>query len=557
MSGLPWRLRRPVPPGGKPWLALAQAWDLSESCARLAWLRGCDQPEELAWRLDPVWSRTHDPYLLADMGAAVARIRQAIAGGEKICVYGDYDVDGVTATALLVRVLEKLGAQVQPFIPNRFNDGYGLHLDCIQEVIARDHATLLISVDCGVRSLEEVEATRAHGADWIITDHHTAGGSWPAATAVIHPFHGDYPERFLSGVGVAFKLAQALLDAVPFPTDRDASFLDGLLKLVALGTVADMVPLMGENALLVKRGLAALSQGNGPGLTALLAAAKTPFPITAQAIAFGLGPRLNAAGRMGGAESAVELLLTRDPQAAQELAEELEALNTERRHCQEALRGRLPAAGPEPFDLQVEAQAHKGVIGIVAGQRMRESGKPTAVCMVQDGVVHGSLRAPDGFDLVELLDLARPYLRSGGGHRAAAGISFELGRLGFVRRTLNQGAQAQLERGISRSQGLDGIGTEGVPTPEELARLEPFGQAFPSVAIALRGILKSSPKIFADKHLKVEVQGVELPVVHFGATPSQWPAAGAEVCFEASPLDHPRFGRQWRFDGWLGQEVLG
>jgi single-stranded-DNA-specific exonuclease len=398
--------------------------------------------EELAWRLDPGWARSTDPFLLEGVAAAVARIRKALGAHEPICVYGDYDVDGVTATALLVRVLEKLGAAVSFFIPNRFNDGYGLHLDCIREAAARGPA-LMVSVDCGVRSVAEVAASRELGLDWIITDHHALGPELPGAAAVVHPGLGGYPNPNLAGVGVAFKLAQALLDAAPCPKDGDGPFLDGLLKLVALGTVADMVPLTGENALLVKRGLTAMNGANGPGLAELLKAAKVEGPVRSQHIGFGVGPRINAVGRMGGAEDAVRLLLTRDLREAQTLMARVEALNLSRREIQKALAQALPPPGDAPFDLVLAEGAHKGVIGIVAGQRMRVTGRPSAVGTVLDGIAHCSVRAPEGYDLRPALDLLRPYLLSGGGHRHAAGLTFPIGRLGFIRKTLERVALDQ------------------------------------------------------------------------------------------------------------------
>ena len=312
MDAKAWRIRRDFPAGSAPWLNLALAWDLPLPLARLAWLRHVDRPEDLAWRLEPTWDRTTDPHLLSGVDAAVARIRRAIEGQEAIVVYGDYDVDGITSVALLTRVLERLGAKASWFIPNRFSDGYGLHLDCIQELKATRNPGLLISVDCGVRSVAEVRASTELGMDWVITDHHALGAELPPACAVVHPHLDGYENPGLAGVGVAFKLAQALLGAVPRPSGEDGRFLDGLLKLVALGTVADMAPLTGENALLVRRGLSGLAGQNGFGLAALLRAAKKGGPLGAQDIAFGLAPRLNAVGRMGGAEDAVRLLLTRD-----------------------------------------------------------------------------------------------------------------------------------------------------------------------------------------------------------------------------------------------------
>jgi len=556
MKRLPWCLRRPVPPGLQPWKRLADAWDLPPLAARLAWLRGLDQPEELAWRLDPVWERVLDPYLMEGTGKAVARIQKAIEGKETICVYGDYDVDGVTATALLVRTLEKLGAKVGFFIPNRFSDGYGLHGGCIQELAATRGPALMISVDCGIRSLEEVEASRPLGLDWIITDHHQLGETSPRAAAVLHPRLGTYPNGNLAGVGVAFKLAQALLDAVPVPKGGDAAFLDGLLKLVAIGTIADMVPLEGENATLTKRGLQSLGKANGPGLSALLKAARIEGEPTAQQLAFGLIPRLNAVGRMGGAEDAVRLLLTRDAQEAALLAERVETLNSQRREVQQALLERLSAPDGAAFDLVLDPEAHKGVIGIVAGRRMQESGLPTAVCTLLEGTVNCSLRAPEGYDLGALLDLARPFLNSGGGHKAAAGMSFELSRLTFVREVLIRGAKLQASNLAPPSLSLDGAGPEWMPSGEDLTRLEPFGQGFPDPLLRMAGVLQRPPSPFGNGHCKLRVVGLHEDLVWFSAEdPVRALKTGDPIDLAVSPQDSARWGRSWLVKAQLDGEV--
>lgn len=551
----PWRLRRPLPPGPEPWARLARAVDLDPRAARLAWLRGVDTPEALAWRLDPGWSRTTDPFLLPGVGPAVTRIREAIARGEPILVYGDYDVDGVTACALLLRVLERLGARADFFIPNRFSDGYGLHLDCIRELREARGPGLMISVDCGVRSVHEVDVSRELGLDWIVTDHHALGPVLPLAHAVVHPHLGGYGNPALAGVGVAFKLAQALLDAAPVPRGPEATFLDGLLKLVAIGTVADMVPLSGENATLVRRGLQALAGSNAPGVAALLRAARIEGgPVRAQDIAFGVAPRLNAVGRMGGADDAVRLLLTREAGEADRLMARVEALNAERRGIQRDLAGALAPPDGAAFDLVVEPTAHKGVLGIVAGQRMRSSGRPTAVCTVQDGLAQCSLRAPEGFDLGPLLDLARPFLASGGGHRAAAGMTFELSRLAFVRQALQRGAEAQAGAAGPAVLGVDGSRTGIVPGPDALDRLEPYGQAFPPPLLALSGLLEGSPRRFGAGHVKLGLQGEPEPLTWFSA-PEEVCAldAGAPLRVAASPQDHGRWGRSWIVEGPLGE----
>ncbi|WP_306591853.1 DHH family phosphoesterase [Geothrix sp. 21YS21S-4] len=549
MEAKAWRLRREIPAGPAPWRALGEAWDLDPRAARLAWLRGADRPEDLAWRLDASWGRTTDPHLLPGVDAAVARIRRAVEARERIVIYGDYDVDGVTATALLVRALEKLGADVSFFIPNRFSDGYGLHLDCIRELKETRDPALLVSVDCGGRSAEDVRASAELGMDWVITDHHALGAELPPACAVVHPHLDGYANPFLAGVGVAFKLAQALIGAAPHPSGADAAFLDGLLKLVAIGTVADVMPLAGENALLVRRGLDALAGKNGPGLAALLRAAKKEGALGGQDIAFGLAPRLNAVGRMGGAEDAVRLLLTRDAAEAETLMARVEALNSERRAIQQELAARLPA--PEgAFDLALDPTAHKGVIGIVAGQRMRASGRPAGVCTVIDGVAHGSLRAPDGYDLAELLALAQPFILGGGGHRAAAGLSFEASRFPFVRQALQRGAETQGEGRGRSALAVDG-GPGDLPDGTNLARLEPFGQGFAPPLARIDGPLASVSAFGAD-HWKLRVAGLADPLTWFAGSdrPAQ-PVSGERISLAAGPQDSARWGRSWIVDAPL------
>ena len=540
-----------MPPGPAPWLRLAAALELDPRLARLAWLRGIDDPADLAWRTDPVWSRATDPYALEGVGNAVQCIRKAVAEGRPICIYGDYDVDGVTATALMVRVLERLGAKVGFFIPNRFSDGYGLNLDCIRELKSQADPSLVISVDCGIRSAEEVEASRELGVEWVITDHHALGKGLPAALAVVHPGLGGYSNPHLAGVGVAFKLAQALLD-VRFPAGEEAAFLDGLLKLVAIGTIADMVPLQGENALLVRRGLLALRKSNGPGLKALLAAARTGNAPGAMDIAFGVGPRLNAVGRMGGAEDAVRLLLTKDAETAAALMARVEQLNADRKLVQQALVASLPPPDGAGFDLVVEPTAHKGVIGIVAGQRMRDSGLPTAVCTVLDGVAQCSLRAPEGYDLGALLELARPYLMTGGGHRLAAGMSFDVARLSLVHKTLVLGAEGQAATLTGPEVLIDASGTEDIPAALELEAFEPWGQGFPLPVALIEGRLSRPPERFGEAHVRLRLDSVAEPLTWFsGGDQAAHFSKGQQVRVAATPQDHARWGRSWLVAGLL------
>ena len=540
-----------------PWKPIQSAWDIDGGAARLAWMRGVDDPSELAWRLAPNWESTHEPYGIDSMGKAVSRINVAIANGEKITVYGDYDVDGVTATALLVRVLERMGADVGFFIPNRFNDGYGIHMDCIRDLARKRSPGLMISVDCGIRSLDEVSASRELGIEWIITDHHSPGPDIPGAVAVLHPHFGPQPNRHLAGVGVAFKLVQALLDAVPVPKGGDAAFLDGLLKLVAIGTIADMVPLLRENALLVRRGLSALNGSNSPGLSLLLKASKCEKCVTASAIAFGVAPRLNAVGRMGGAEDAVRLLLAKDVREASQLMERVELLNNERRECQRELARILPPikVGDAAFDLAIEPSAHKGVIGIVAGQRMRDLGRPAGVCTVADGIAHCSLRAPEPYDLNELLAMARPFLISGGGHKAAAGITFDMARLPFVREIFAKAVKKQALESPVATMEVDGAGVGWIPNRQTLERLEPFGQSWPEPSVVISGQLDGAPEKFGAEHWSLKLR--EMPIVlkwFFAAekyTSCPSPTDGQLLHLAVSPQDHALWGRTWRVDSLL------
>ena len=321
-----------------------------------------------------------------------------------------------------------------------------------------------------------------------------------------------------------------------------------------------MVPLAGENALLVKRGLKALAGTNGPGLACLLKAARIEGEPGAQQVVFGVVPRLNAVGRMGGAEDAVRLLLTRDGKEAAVLAARVESLNLERRTTQRQLLQRLPPHDGSAFDFVLEQDAHKGVIGIVASQRMRDTDVPTAVCTVLDGVAHASLRAPGGYDLNALLERARPYLLSGGGHKAAAGMSFELSRLTFVRETLTRGAAEQARARIAPAVELDGHTAELVPSFESLRTLEPFGPGFPEPVVGVEGILASGMQAFGDGHRKFRLGAQNLDMVWFnGDAAASGVSAGDFLRVAASPQDHPRWGRSWRVNAALdaSQDLAG
>ncbi len=368
-----------------------------------------------------------DPGYLLDVDVAVDRILYARRQGQKVIVYGDYDVDGVTATALLLEVLKRLDIAVESYIPNRFDEGYGLNIEALREIKAGG-ADLVISVDCGIRSLDEAEFARSIGLDLIITDHHHPGESLPPALAVINPKRADdpYPEKNLAGVGLAWKLAQALMQTAAEEVDSS------LLELVALGTVADLAPLNGENRLLVRGGLKQLRESRRPGLLSLAKLAGLNLATTtATDIGFILGPRLNAAGRLESALDALHLLLTQDVFQAGLLAQRLESQNRQRqaltRSIQaEAERLALKRAGDgdvPPLLFAVHPEFNIGVVGLAAARLSERHYRPAIVARQDAETTRGSCRSIPEFHITEALDQCADLLLHYGGHAAAAGFT--------------------------------------------------------------------------------------------------------------------------------------
>lgn len=374
-----------------------------------------------------------NPFRLKGMNEAVTRLRQAIRAGEAIAVYGDYDVDGVTATALLVPTLRALGAaRVVPYIPNRMEEGYGLNEPALAE-LAGQGIKVVITVDCGVRSVDEVEYANKLGLDMIITDHHAVGGELPSAVAVIDARREDdrYPFKHLAGVGLAFKLAQALLraerqlpvsNATPLPQEED------WLDLVALGTVADLAPLMGENRALVSRGIEELNEARRPGIAAMLKEAELePGQVDAGKIGFVLGPRLNAAGRLDDAVASYDLLTTSSVEEAAALAEQLGAQNRERQRLMNEMVERAREEVRELGDERIYALASPaymaGIAGLVASRIMEEFYRPTLVIALEEEESRGSARSIAGFHITHALDECDKLLEKYGGHAAAAGFT--------------------------------------------------------------------------------------------------------------------------------------
>jgi single-stranded-DNA-specific exonuclease len=463
--------------------ALVADLGLSEPTAITLVRRGYRTVEDARRFLEA--SESHDPFELAGMEEAVARTRAAIEAGQRITVHGDYDVDGVCSTALLVEALRGLGADCDWFIPDRMADGYGLSTETVELLAARD-SRLLITVDCGIGSAVEVEAAKKLGLDVIVTDHHSPPPQLPACT-VVHPALGDYPFAELCGTGVAHKLSAAL---------QPGGGADGELDLVALATVADMVPLTGENRSLVRRGLAVARRAHRPGLRALIAASGADAARLDEGdIAFRLAPRINAAGRLYRADAGVELLLTADGQRATAIAEELNRANHERRETERAVEGEADAAlGELPAELR-EAPAivlagegwHPGVVGIVASRLVERHWRPVVLISIDAGRGRGSGRSIPGFDLLGGLEACAAHLEKFGGHRAAAGLEIRADRVAdfreaFIAHTAAELGPAELTR-TDRVDAVVGGGGLGLDLAEELDRLAPFGMGNPGVRL--------------------------------------------------------------------------
>ena len=423
-----------------------------------------------------------DPFTLKDMDVAVSLVLETIECHKPIVIYGDYDVDGITATSVLYRFLKKLGADVTYYIPERQSEGYGLNLEALEHLIERGTA-LVITVDCGISSYDIVEAVRDR-IDMIITDHHTAPDMIPRAKAVINHKQKDcpYKDKNLSGVGVAFKLCQAL-----WLTKHGEWYLDDL-DIVALGTVADVVPLVGENRIIVKSGLEKMNREPNLGIKKLIdVAGLHERTITSGHIGFTLAPRLNAAGRVTHATRAVELLVTDDENIVEAIAEELNETNRERqeleRNIHELARVDVANQGHKADYVTIVAgeEWHPGVIGIVASRLVEEFYKPTLVISIHDGIGKGSCRSIDGFNIYDALKSCEDILLQFGGHAAAAGFSIDANRIDELRERLTKYCKAVITEeeyipvvAIDAELPVDDIDVDII---DRVSDLEPYGMA--------------------------------------------------------------------------------
>ncbi|MGI9111069.1 MAG: single-stranded-DNA-specific exonuclease RecJ [Gaiellaceae bacterium] len=490
--------------------ALAIALEISETTASILVRRGYTEIEETRAFLEGERA-PHDPLLLGDMTEAVARIRAAIAAGKRICVHGDYDVDGICATALAVLTLRELGADVEWHLPSRFEEGYGVSGETISR-LADEACGLLITVDCGITAVAEVAAAKARGLEVIVTDHHRPGDTLPDCP-IVATRPSDYPFPELCGTGVVHKLAQALLGVDHAAVRRHAD-------LVALATIADVVPLLDENRSLAIAGLRALARTQKPGLRALMRSAHVdPAAVDSSSVGFRLAPRINAAGRLGRPDAALDLLLTEDDDEATRLAGELESLNRDR----QAVEDRILRAAVAEVESWSEAERsrrgyvlwgedwHEGVIGIVASRLVERFNRPVVMIAGADGVWKGSGRSVPSFDLHGALTACSARLERFGGHRAAAGLSILPENLEAFATDFAAHADAQLgDDELAPLTRIDAIVPGASLTlglAQELARLAPFGLGNPDVTLLVPSCEPVNPGLVGEgKHLRFRVR---------------------------------------------------
>lgn len=491
---------------------------LTPLMARVFAARGFESPGAVEEFLSPSLADTHDPFLLKDIDKALDRIGQAIDRKESIWVYGDYDADGITATAILKSAFDFLSVPVQTYIPHRLNEGYGLSIEALKSIAERG-ADLIITVDNGSTAVEEIKAAVGLGIDVIVTDHHELGPERPPAHALINPKQPDceYPFKHLCAAGVAFKLAHALLKKRGGEADGAREFLKSLLDFVAVGTVADIVPLVGENRSFVAHGLRALGRQCRPGLQSLFEIIGIePAKVGTQAISFKIAPRLNAAGRTDHAEYALELLLTDDPRQARELAGLLDRFNEDRRRIEFDITEEAFSLIDESQDAPVIVIGgegwHLGVVGIVASRILERYYRPVIVLGIDGEWAKGSARSIGGYDIRAGLEACRDHLEQFGGHTMAAGLRLKSSSVDEFRRSIQDHARSVLNEGdlvprltIDASATHEDLTEENASTFE---RLEPFGLDNRKPMLAIDGLnLIEEPRTLKGKHLKLRLAG--------------------------------------------------
>ena len=492
---------------------------LSPLIGKLLWQRSIQTSEQLDTFLSPSMDMLHDPFLMYDMDRAVSRIQQAVISGERILIYGDYDADGITSTTIMKETLELLGAEVEYFLPNRFIQGYGPNKELYQEKIS-EGIQLIITVDNGVAGHEALAYAKSQGVDVIVTDHHELPAELPEAFAIVHPRHpkGSYPFGDLAGVGVVYKVATALLEEPP------AEFLD----LVAIGTIADLVSLTGENRVLVTFGLEAMKHTERLGLEALFKESSVnPEEMTETTIGFSVGPRLNAIGRLDDPNPAVELFSTFDDEVAEKLAKLLNQKNDERKSIVEKITSEAMTMiqSENPIHLIAHENWHEGVLGIVAGRIMNETGKPTIVLSIkEDGTAKGSGRSIEALNLYQMLSSMKELFTHFGGHHAAVGLTMPKENLTLLQEKMNHYVsenQIDLTKGvpltIDEALLLEDVSIEFI---QQLRVLAPFGTDNPLPKFLFQNISATQIKRIGSEqqHLKFSLENgsASLDAIAFG-----------------------------------------
>jgi single-stranded-DNA-specific exonuclease len=501
---------------------LASDLRLYGPAARVLWSRGYRDSAAATRFLSPQLEDLHDPFLLKDMDRAVVRLQSAIASREKILLYGDYDVDGTTSIVILKKALDLTGASVDFFVPHRTRDGYGMRTEVIDRAAA-ENVKLVISVDTGIRAGAVVAHARDAGIDVIVTDHHLPEAVLPAAVAVINPNRPDctYPEKNLCGAGVTFKLVQALLTSLSWPAERVRRLAESFLKIVAVATVADVVPLTGENRVIVKRGLEGFHTVRNVGLRALLRVAgfqDGDCPNAGQ-IAFRIAPRINAAGRMASAADVVEMFLTADAARAQKLAIELHELNKERQETEADIVRRIeeectrtPVADCDAALVFSGEGWHRGVVGIVASRIVERYHRPAFVLSedADTGIAHGSGRSISQFHLLEALESMPDLFTKFGGHRQAAGLTLPCAVVAEFRERLNRYASERLTVddfvGTIEIDAMLELTELNDRAAEQVLSLAPFGCGNPAPAFAVLDAEIAGPPTIGEKLVRVPVR---------------------------------------------------
>lgn len=499
-------------------LKLSKKYKLDTLAAQILWQRGIRAEEEIQAYLNPDLQQLHDPFLLHDMEKAVQRILTAIENGQNILIYGDYDADGMTASSVMKSALDELGAEVQVYLPNRFTDGYGPNLDVYKYFIQNEDIDLIITVDNGVAGHEAIAYAQSQNVDVIVTDHHSMPEVLPEAFAIVHPEHpeSNYPFKYLAGVGVAFKVATALLDYIP----------SDMLDLVAIGTIADMVSLTDENRILVSHGLKVLANTERAGLMELMRLSGADFEkVNEETIGFQIAPRLNALGRLDDPNPAIELLTGWDEEVAAEIAQMIDEKNSERKVIVENIFNQaLTMITDEPIQILHHKDWHKGVLGIVAGRLLEQFHKPIIMLAEEEGVLRGSARSIENFNIFEALNEHRELFMAFGGHKQAAGMTFALENVEAIKQVMLDFIQENdidmSEKSSLEVQGSLQFDEISLETIRSLEKLSPYGMDNPKPHFLLTDYQVEQARSMGkdNSHLKLKLvqNGQALDAVYFG-----------------------------------------